>query len=111
MQLQDYQVLFVADGAEWIWNRVPESARRLGIPSYRFYELVDFYHAVEHLSEVAKLRRKWEAAEKKKWVDKHRRLLSEGKVKEVIDAVLSICRGCKSKKLRTERVQFFYPKH
>lgn len=100
------KVLFVADGARWIWNRVPELVKQLGIPLDRFYEVLDFYHAVEHLSTVAKLRKKWKASERKKWIRKNRHLLLEGKVKQVIDSVLSICRGCKSQKLRRERDYF-----
>jgi len=47
------KILFVADGAHWIWNRVPELIKALGLNSERVYELLDFYHAVEHLGKVA----------------------------------------------------------
>ena len=40
------KVLFVADGARWIWNRVGALLRRLGVEPDRVNELVDFYHAV-----------------------------------------------------------------
>jgi hypothetical protein len=100
------KILFVADGARWIWNRVPGLVKELGLSSEQFYSLLDFYHAVEHLTKVADLRKGWKASERKNWIKKHRRLLLQGKVKEVISSVLSICRGRKSKKLLREKDYF-----
>ena len=42
------KILFVADGARWIWNRVGALLRRLGVKPEQVNELVDFSHAVEH---------------------------------------------------------------
>ena len=42
------KILFVADGARWIWNRIPELIKSLGLSGSNVCELVDFYHAVEH---------------------------------------------------------------
>ena len=95
------QVLFVSDGAKWIWNRVPELVKFLGLISSQVHELIDFYHAVEHLGSVANLRKGWNASTRKKWVKKHRKLLLDGKVEKVIEAVRQICRGRKSKEIRT----------
>jgi hypothetical protein len=65
--------------------------------------LIDFYYAVEHLGKVAGLRKSWTAKQRKCRVRKHRRLLSQGQVDQVIDAVKEICRGSNSKDIRTER--------
>jgi hypothetical protein len=62
------KILFVADGARWIWNRVPGLIKDLGIASTRFYSLVDFFHAVEHLVKIADLRTGWKKAERNAWV-------------------------------------------
>ena len=53
------KVLFVADGARWIWNRAGALPRRLGVKPERINELVDFYHAVEHLGKIAAFQRRW----------------------------------------------------
>ncbi len=100
------KILFVADGARWIWNRVPQLAKALGIAATRFFELVDFYHAVEHLVKIADLRTGWKKADRLGWVKKHRRLLLRGKTDEVIHAIHSICRGRKSKMLKAEKNYF-----
>ena len=100
------QVLFVADGARWIWNRIPALVHRLGLKAEQVHELLDFYHAVEHLGKVAGLRKSWTARQRKLWVRKHRRLLREGQVEKVIEAVKAVCRGRYSKGIRTERDYF-----
>jgi hypothetical protein len=53
------KILFVADGARWIWNRVPELVKALGIAAAQFYSLVDFFHAFEHLAKIVDLRTGW----------------------------------------------------
>ncbi len=85
------KVLFVADGARWIWNRIPELVRYIGMKPEQVYELIDFYHAVEHLGKVANLRKSWTAKQRKSWIRKHRKLLQQGEVDKVINAVKEIC--------------------
>ena len=99
-------LLFVADGAVWIWNRVPGLVKALGLAAQQVHELVDFYHAVEHLGKVASLRKHWSAKQRQAWVKKHRRLLLKGHVSQVIEAVRELCRGRNSKAIRTEREYF-----
>jgi predicted TIM-barrel fold metal-dependent hydrolase len=60
------KILFGADGARWIWNRVSELIKSLGLAATQFYSLVDFYHAVEHLAKIADLRTGWKKAPRKK---------------------------------------------
>jgi hypothetical protein len=100
------QLLFVSDGAKWIWNRVSTLVRSLGLISKQVHELIDFYHAVEHLGSVARLRKSWNASTRKKWVKKQRGLLLKGEVEKVIEAVRQICRGRKGKEISTERDYF-----
>jgi hypothetical protein len=57
------ELVFVADGAHWIWNHVTELFQSLGIAPEKVFELVDFYHAVEHLSKFAELKKGWKATQ------------------------------------------------
>ncbi len=100
------QVLFIADGAEWIWNRIPALIKKLGLEPDQVHQLIDFYHAVEHLGKVASLRKGWSSKQRKSWVRKHRNLLLQGHVEKVICAVTAICRGRRSKAIRTQRDYF-----
>jgi len=61
------QVLFIADGAPWIWKRVPLLVYALGLAAEQVHELLDFYHAVQHLGQVAALRKDWSAPARTRW--------------------------------------------
>ena len=60
------QVLFVADGARWIWRWGPQLLKDLDVHLKRAYEMVDFYHAVEYLGKVAACRKAWSSAERRR---------------------------------------------
>jgi len=100
------RILFVADGARWIWNRVRSLMISLGVSPGQYHELLDFYHAAEHLGKVANLQKGWKASERKTWVRRQRRLLLRGRLEEVTDAIRRVCKGRRGKKLRTERNYF-----
>ena len=95
------QVLFIADGAPWIWKRVPRLVQALGLTAERVHALLDFYHAVQRLGQVAALRKDWSAKARTRWRTQQRHLLLQGEVEQVIAAVRVICRGRNSKAIRT----------
>ena len=43
------KVLFIADGAKWIWNRVPTLIKSLGLTAEQTQQRIDYWHAVEYL--------------------------------------------------------------
>ena len=100
------QVLFVADGAPWIWKRVPLLVQALGLAAQQVHELLDFYHAVQHLAQVAALRNDWSAKARSRWRNQQRRLLLRGQLEQVIAAIRDLCRGRNSKAMRTHRDYF-----
>jgi hypothetical protein len=100
------QVLFIADGAPWIWNRVPLLVQALGLAAEQVHELLDFYHATEHLGQVAALRKDWSAKARSRWRNQQRRLLLRGEVERVMAAVRDLCRGRHSKTIRQHRDYF-----
>jgi hypothetical protein len=99
-------ILFIADGAPWIWKRVPLLVQALGLAAEQVHELLDFYHAVQHLGQVTALRKDWSAKARTSWRAHQRRLLLRGEVEQVIAAVQGICRGRNSKAIRTQRDYF-----
>ena len=96
------QLLFISDGAAWIWNRIPALLATLGIGSEKVHCLIDFFHAVEHLGRVAALRKDWKPRVRKRWFNRQRKLLHQGQVDQVIDAIRSLCRGRNSRTIRTQ---------
>src|SRR3954454_16492783 len=100
------KVLFVADGARWIWNRAGAMLRRLGVKPEQINELVDFYHAVEHLGKIAALQRRWTAAERRAWIGRQRRRLLKGGFEGVRAAIDAACGPRPGKALKRERDYF-----
>jgi hypothetical protein len=100
------KVLFVADGARWIWNRAGAMLRRLGVKPEQITELVDFYHAVEHLGKIAALQRRWTASERQAWIGRQRRRLLQGGIEEVQAAIDIACGSRPGKALKRERDYF-----
>jgi hypothetical protein len=96
------KLLFISDGAKWIWERAASLATSLGIEATQLLMALDFYHAVEHLTSIA-THKKWEKKKSKKWVNKQRKRLLRGKLDIFMEEIEAICRGTKSKILRRER--------
>jgi len=72
------ELIFLADGAEWIWNLVEE-----------YYpdavQIVDWFHATEYIAPVANLAFS-KQEQRQAWIDKVRTWLWEGKLEDVIQA-------------------------
>ena len=65
------KVLFIADGAPWIWRRIQRLIAVLGLSPTQALELIDFYHAAKQLSDAVKLRR-WSATQRTRWLNRIR---------------------------------------
>lgn len=100
------KVLFVADGALWIWERAKKILLSVGLRLEQVFELIDFYHAVEHLNHFAKLKKKWSTAGREKWVKKMRKILLNGNIDDVINVLKTETKGSKNSDLRKERQYF-----
>jgi hypothetical protein len=97
------EVLFIADGAKWIWKRVAKLWERLELTGFRCRELVDFYHVVEHVYALAALNKSWSASQRKRWATRQRRRLWRGELKAFTDEVERLCRGKRGKDWSRER--------
>lgn len=94
------EILFLADGGKWIWNLAKDRW-----PSAR--QLLDFYHASEHLNDLAAAFWGDEAAAKR-WVQKILHQLRHGQEKRALAeiAALKAPRGARGKLVRKEKAYF-----
>ena len=81
---------------------MPLLVQALGLAAEQVHELLDFYHAAQHLGQVAALRKDWSAKARSCWRTHQRRLLLQGQVEQVIVAVRDLCRGRNSNAMRTQ---------
>lgn len=73
----------MGDGAEWIWN-----IAELHFPGA--IQIVDLYHARQHLWEVARKLYPNEQAKQKAWMKMHQKLLDRGKIEKLVGALGAI---------------------
>lgn len=100
---QATKVLFIADGAKWIWNRVAALWNRLGLKPDQCMELVDFYHVVEHIGTLAGLKKKWTKKQKQGWITRQVNRLKKGHVTDFITEIKKFTKGRRGKDWRRER--------
>lgn len=75
-------------GAEWIWNHIPALLERLGTPP-ETYQLLDFYHVMQHLQAEADAAFPQES-ERKKWFNSARSYLKRGKITALLQQMTAI---------------------
>jgi hypothetical protein len=103
---QAKQVIVVADGACWIWNRSRELPALLDVPEDKVTRVVDFYHAVEHLQTIAESRMDWSLDQVQAWVKRRRRLLRKGWVDQVVADARQLRRARNRATIRKEIAYF-----
>jgi len=70
----------MGDGAEWIWNIAEEH-----FPGA--LQIVDLYHARQHLWDLARKLHPQDPAEQKRWMMIHQDLLDEGKIEKLVSSL------------------------
>jgi hypothetical protein len=75
--------VFMGDGSEWIWN-----IAKLHFPGA--IQIVDLFHARQHLWDLAKKLYPNQEAEQRRWMMVHQDLLDEGQIEELVVALGAI---------------------
>jgi hypothetical protein len=102
--LQPHRILLIADGAPWIWKRFASLVEDGLLGSARIIQLIDFYHAVQHLAAFAEACSHYDRARRTRWRNQARRLLRAGKINSVLaDMDRIIAAHPRIAVLRTER--------
>jgi hypothetical protein len=85
-------VTFAADGAPWIWKRLDWIVAQVGLEQYRVVEVLDWCHAVHHLS-VALAALPLAEGQRKEHYNRLRGLLKEGQSRNVIAELEALAVG------------------
>lgn len=83
---QAADTVVLGDGAPWIWNLAGEHF-------YDSEQIVDWYHAKEHLSQAANLIHGEGTPEAKRWLKEHETILFEGHAERVADSLRCHAKG------------------
>lgn len=90
------QVVFLGDGAKWIWNRTGPLRDALGLDAESFIEVLDYFHVVERLTELAAKKSRWSEEQRSTWVDEQKSRLMGGEVDAVEAAAVAMVKRNKS---------------
>lgn len=97
------EIVFVSDGADWIWDRVDRLVERAGLAPERVHKILDFYHASEHLSDALKACKNLSDKERKALhVSLCRTLLEPDGIDHVIRELSELARGRRGKRVNKE---------
>lgn len=92
------KVVFLGDGAKWIWNRTGALRDALSLDVDRYVEVLDFFHVVERLANLAAKKSRWTEEERSTWVDEQKSRLMDGDVAAVEAAAVAMVKRNKSER-------------
>jgi hypothetical protein len=96
------EVLFISDGADWLWKRVHLVEKVVRDKKGRFRCLLDYYHMKGYLYDMAGVMKGWTKKKRTQWIRKLTKFLFDGDNKLFERAVRLLQRGSrKGSVLRT----------
>ena len=97
--------VFLGDGGVWIWKRLALLVELVGFDPARVTQVLDFYHAVEHVNEIQELFPAWSKAERSRWRENVKSFLRRGDVQGLVFWIRSsLCEGPESTKVEAQLV-------
>ena len=99
------KVLFIADGAAWIWKRVPSLIKSLGLTTEQTQQRIDYWHAVEYLGKIADSS-SLKGKPKMQWLKTQKNRLYRGDIGLVVIAIEGLI-GKKPSKDQTTWLNYF----
>lgn len=92
--------VIIADGAKWIWNWADDF-------NEDSIQILDFYHAKEHLCQFAQLQFQ-DSQQRKRWVDKQSLLLLNDRIKQVITTLKKMkAKSGKAEEAKTDLIKYY----
>lgn len=95
------RVTLLGDGAEWIWARAEALREALALPQDQFEQVVDYYHAVEHLTDIADLIETWRDTTRAAWLKQAKALLTAGDIEVLLAHIDELAVGRQAKKVES----------
>jgi len=91
------RIVFIADGAEWIWPRVERLTWRLKVSPTKGVQILDYYHNSETLWELVQLQPKLKKKAQRALYENWKTLMWKGELSTLRKEVLQQLRGKKRK--------------
>ena len=99
-------LVFLADGAPENWDIVTRLVEALGFSAGQIVEVLDWAHAVEHLSKALDACGNLSERQRKGWLDKQRKRLKKGQLAAMLEDLHALCRGRRAATIGKEIAYF-----
>jgi len=96
------KLIVIGDGAPWLWEKVKEIRKRIGLSEEKVIEILDFYHSVEHLSSAVEECKKWGEKKKKRWFNKQKQRLKQGHFNLLLESLSELCKTSEEEELQEQ---------
>jgi hypothetical protein len=98
----DIEVLFISDGADWLWKRIHLVKKIVCDKGGRFRCLLDYYHMKGYLHAMAGAAKGWTKKKRTQWINRMTKYLFDGDNTSFVREVLLLQKGSrKGNVLRT----------
>ena len=97
---QAKQVILTGDGADWIWNRIAFLRQACGLSEGQVVQVVDYFHAAQHLWDVLALRTGLREQERQQLYEQGKQLLWKGDIDALKALIEPLARGRVGKRIR-----------
>jgi hypothetical protein len=103
---QASQLIFVGDGAKWIWERCQDLVSALGLSPTQVVEVIDWCHAVAVLHQITDGCKSWTPAHRERWIRRAKKWLHAGKIDSLLQAIDALAVGRRAKDVLPHRDDF-----
>jgi len=103
---QAERIVFLGDGAEWLWSRVDRLVWKLGLDPDRVVQILDYYHNTEILWELVQLQPKQSNKQQRARYKRWKTWLWNGQQDRLSQELLPALRGKKRQRALTALAHF-----
>lgn len=104
---QAKHITFIGDGSDWIWNIVEEILTEMNLERTKIEQVLDFYHATEHLWEMVDAIPKLTRKQKNRLFKHAKKQLKRGRLDDLLE---TFGKKTKSGQKAHKKLQYFVDK-
>jgi len=102
---QAAEIVFIADGAKWIWDRIESLKREAEIP--HLIQVLDFYHAAEHLADALEIPPGMSPKQRRKLFEALRHILRHEGIEKVMERLKELGRTSRRSRKMRHSLEYF----
>lgn len=98
---QAQEVIVLADGQHWQWERIEAMLERLGVESTQITQVLDMGHALGRLAQISHVPHWPHSAAQTRFYHHGKKLLKAGRIQELYDHCMTLAKGSHAEEIRS----------